>query len=364
MKKFVKITAFATLSLSLVLTTGLTANADSTYVVKRGDSLWKIAASTLGNGNRYKEIVSKNNLQNLSIKPGMTLIIPDGGSNTVPQATVNTQPAPAPAVSQVTSAAPQPGAVVSASASEISLNPAWTYADFSKINSGKAVFYKAENNRKNLVVAVNAGHGTRGGASVKTYCHPDKSPKTTGGSTAAGSTTATAVSGGMTFKDGTGESKVTLSMARILKDKLLASGYDVLMLRNDEDVQLDNIARTVIANNNADCHISLHWDGDGLSYDKGCFYISTPAGIKNMEPVKSNWEKHEALGKALVNGLKDKGLKLYRNGNMDVDLTQTSYSTIPSVDMELGNQSSAHDDATLSKLADGLLSGVNAFFGR
>lgn len=364
MKKFVRITAFATLSLSLILTTGLTANADSTYVVKRGDSLWKIAANTLGNGNRYTEIVSKNNLKNLSIKPGMTLIIPDGSSNAAPQATVNTQPASAPNVSQVPSSAPQPGTGVSASVSEISLNPAWTYANFSKINSGKAVFYKAENNRKNLVVAVNAGHGTKGGASVKTYCHPDKSPKVTGGSTAAGNTMATAVSGGMTFKDGTLEPKVTLAMARVLKDKLLASGYDVLMLRNDDDVQLDNIARTVIANNNADCHISLHWDGDGLSYDKGCFYISTPTGIKNMEPVKSNWEKHEALGKSLINGLKDKGLKLYRNGNMDIDLTQTSYSTIPSVDMELGNQSSAHDDATLSKLADGLVSGVNTFFGR
>lgn len=38
-------------------------------------------------------------------------------------------------------------------------------------------------------------------------------------------------------------------MAQILRDKLLASGYDVLMLRDGEDVQLDNVARTVICNN-------------------------------------------------------------------------------------------------------------------
>lgn len=42
---------------------------------------------------------------------------------------------------------------------------------------------------------MNAGHGTSGGASVKTQCHPDGSPKTTGGSTAQGATYATAVSG-------------------------------------------------------------------------------------------------------------------------------------------------------------------------
>lgn len=53
----------------------------------------------------------------------------------------------------------------------------------------------------------------------------------------------------MTFSDGTAESKVTLAMAKVLKDKLLSAGYDVLMIRDGEDVQLDNIARSVIANN-------------------------------------------------------------------------------------------------------------------
>ena len=49
-------------------------------------------------------------------------------------------------------------------------------------------------------------------------------------------------------------------MAKVLKDKLLARGYDVLMIRENDDVQLDNVARTVLANNMADCHIALHWD--------------------------------------------------------------------------------------------------------
>ena len=110
------------------------------------------------------------------------------------------------------------------------------------------------------MVCVNAGHGTNGGGSVKTQCHPDGSAKVTGGTTGAGATSAVAVSSGMTFADGTAESKVTLAMAKVLKTKLLNAGYDVLMIRESDDVQLDNIARTVIANNNADCHIALHWD--------------------------------------------------------------------------------------------------------
>lgn len=46
---------------------------------------------------------------------------------------------------------------------------------------------------QNIVVGVNAGHGTSGGTSVKTLCHPDGSAKTTGGTTGAGATKAVAV---------------------------------------------------------------------------------------------------------------------------------------------------------------------------
>lgn len=244
---------------------------------------------------------------------------------------------------------------------KIYLDKKWKYADHAKITSGYAVFYKAKKNRKGIIVGINAGHGTGNAGSTKTLCHPDGSPKVTGGTTRAGSTSAIAVSGGMTFRDGTKESTVTLKMAKILKKKLLAEGYDVLMIRNSKDVQLDNIARTVICNNVADCHIALHWDGDGLKYDKGCFYIGVPEKLKSMKPVKNHWKEHEALGKALIKGLEKEKVKINGKGRMAIDLTQTSYSTIPSVDIELGNQSSDHSDKTLETLADGLTRGVKKF---
>ena len=135
---------------------------------------------------------------------------------------------------------------------KIYLDSSWKYADHARITSGYAVMYKAKKNRKDIVIAVNAGHGTKGGSSVKTLCHPDGSAKVTGGTTAAGSIKAVAVSDGMAFCDGTAERDVTFRMAQILKKKLLAEGYDVLMVRDGKDVQLDNVARTVICNNVAD----------------------------------------------------------------------------------------------------------------
>ncbi len=230
------------------------------------------------------------------------------------------------------------------------------------ITDGSAVMYKSSANPNGIVVAVNAGHGTVGGTTVKTLCHPDGSAKTTGGTTAQGATMAVAVSSGMTFNDGVAESYVTLRMAEILRDALLDEGFDVLMIRDEEDVQLDNVARTVMANNIADCHIALHWDSDGLSYDKGCFYIAVPEALKSMEPVTSHWQDHNALGEALIGGLKDNGIKLNGQGSMAIDLTQTSYSTIPSVDIELGNSCSDHSDSTLDTLKDGLVQGIKAYF--
>ena len=51
-------------------------------------------------------------------------------------------------------------------------------------------------------------------------------------------------------------------------------------------------------------------------------------------------------------------------GSMSIDLTQTSYSTIPSVDMELGNACSDHSDGALNTQAEGLLQGINNYFGK
>ena len=65
------------------------------------------------------------------------------------------------------------------------------------------------------------------------------------------------------------------------------------------------------------------------------FLLAVPEALKSMEPVTSHWQDHNALGEALIGGLKDNGIKLNGQGSMAIDLTQTSYSTIPSVDIDL-----------------------------
>lgn len=244
-------------------------------------------------------------------------------------------------------------------------NTTWKYADFSVINGGTATLHYASSDiAKGKIVCVNAGHGTKGGSSVKTLCHPDGSPKVTSGSTAQGATKATAVAGGTTMNDGTPEAKVTLKLALKVREQLLADGFDVLMIRDSDDVQLDNIARTVMANENADCHIALHYDS--TQSDKGAFYMSVPnvKSYKSMEPVASIWEEHDRLGESLIRGMREAGVKIFSSGSMAMDLTQTSYSTVPSVDLEVGDRASDYSEAQLRKLAKGIVDGVNIFFGQ
>ena len=246
---------------------------------------------------------------------------------------------------------------------KIEFSNEWEYASFSAIHADTATLYRSQaENRKNKVICINAGHGCRGGSSKKTLCHPDGSPKVTGGSTAKGSTTATSINEGTTLNDGTSEASANLALAKTVKELLLENGYDVLMIRENDNTQLDNIARTVIANNNADCHISLHYDSS--TNDKGLFFLGVPEvkSYINMEPVKSHYKEHIKLGESLIEGERKAGVKIFSSGRMDIDLTQTSYSTVPSVDLEVGDQASDHSPSQHRKIAEGILNGLNIYF--
>ena len=92
--------------------------------------------------------------------------------------------------------------------------------------------------------------------------------------------------------------------------------------------------------------------------------VPNNASYRAMEPVASHWQSHNRLGACLIEGLREKGNKIFSSGAMEMDLTQTSYSTIPSVDIELGDKASAHTAEALEKLADGLLLGIEAYFSK
>ena len=81
-----------------------------------------------------------------------------------------------------------------------------------------------------------------------------------------------------------------------------------------------------------------------------------------MEPVASHWQEHMALGQALIGGLSQNGIALFGDGTLEMDLTQTSYSTIPSVDIEVGDTASDHSQEACERIAQGLKDGIDQYF--
>ncbi len=175
----------------------------------------------------------------------------------------------------------------------------------------------------------------------------------------------------------------------VLRDTLLKNGFAVLMIRDeralkgkgftnatvkDSYVQLDNVARTVLANQYADAHIALHYDSSESTESKDkAFFIDVPVDSKgNIKSeykdvaIDNNVEYFEidnSFGEILLTAVKAKGYAcvdgLCKSSN---DLTQTCFSTIPSVDIELGGKTSDRTEESIQKFCDGIAIGLSRYF--
>ncbi|MBO6109050.1 MAG: N-acetylmuramoyl-L-alanine amidase [Eubacterium sp.] len=250
--------------------------------------------------------------------------------------------------------------------SKIVFDQSWTYADQAKITSGESTLYTSTlKNKKNITVALNASYGTTGDTTATIPAHPDGSPKVISGSTAAGATGSAAVPDETKFSDGEGHRAATLNLTKVVRDKLLEEGYNVLMIRDGDQVALDNIARTVMANNNADLMITLGYDDNNSETENmGAFFCSVPDNTSylNMTPVKENYKKHMKLGFDLISGLDAAGISIKGVGTFDVDLAQTSFATIPQTFLLVGNQFCDHSEKASELAADGIIDGLTHYY--
>lgn len=78
-----------------------------------------------------------------------------------------------------------------------------------------------------------------------------------------------------------------------------------------------------------------------------------------MVPVRDNWQKHELLGQYIIDSLKNQKIKIYNGGKYAMDLIQTSYSTIPSIDLEVGDKATVRSEEFCNNVANGIVLGLN-----
>ena len=177
------------------------------------------------------------------------------------------------------------------------------------------------------------------------------------------------VSGGCVgVSTGTPEYKFTLTVAKKLKKELLAQGYDVVMSRTKNDVNISNVERAKKGNESgADICIRIHADSWTSSSLRGASVLYPSEA--NPYPIKNQAKASKKLAKKLLKyycketGIASRGI-VVRN-----DLSGTNWSTIPTVLIECGFFSNPTEDVFLNnkdnqkKMVTGMVKGINKYFG-
>lgn len=158
---------------------------------------------------------------------------------------------------------------------------------------------------------------------------------------------------------------LNLETSVVLKHILEGKGYNVIMTRESNDVNISNSERAIFANEkNADMVIRIHGDSIDNSSKTGASILIPKEGGTYTQPIfedsnrcASFVEKNMKLSGINVNGVFQRG-----------DLTGFNWSKVPVVLIEMGFLSNYNEDLMLSnpdyqrKLMQSVADGVEEYF--
>lgn len=162
------------------------------------------------------------------------------------------------------------------------------------------------------------------------------------------------------------ESELNLTLALGLQKELEKRGYNVVMVRTSQDVNISNSARAEIANNaKSDAFIRIHANSAASPKAHGAMTICQT--VKN--PYNGNLHSRSyALSDAVLNALVDAtGCKKERIWETDT-MSGINWCNVPVTIVEVGYLSNPSEDALLNttdyqnKIVLGLANGIDNYF--
>lgn len=204
------------------------------------------------------------------------------------------------------------------------------------------------------IIAIDPGHQAKG--------NPEKEPMGPG----ASKMKAKVSSGATGVATGIPEYKLNLAVSLKLKKELINRGYQVVMTRETNDVNISNVERAKIANNSgADLFIRIH--ANSLNNESVHGALTMCQTSKN--PYNSQlYKKSSALSKAVVNGICGRTGFKNRGVQENDSMSGVNWCKLPVTIVEMGFMSNAEEDKKMAteecrdKIAKGIADGIDAYY--